>query len=83
MTLKKAYDSISRIILWISVEDIGILAKINVAKNLYKQNSVSIKVANKISIIFKTTKGLVQGCSPSPTLFKTVLEQALAPWKRK
>lgn len=82
--LKKAYDSVPRIKLWETMQKVGIPKElIKATKNLYKCNRVNIKMGNKISGTFRTTKGLLQGCSTSPTLFKIFLEETLKPWKRK
>jgi hypothetical protein len=43
---------------------------IEAIKSLYKGSSSKIKVGNLIAKGFKFTKGLRQGCSLSPTLFK-------------
>jgi hypothetical protein len=40
-------------------------------------------MGNLITKGFKVNKGLRQGCSLSPTLFKIYLERVLRNWKRK
>jgi hypothetical protein len=52
-------------------------------KALYEGSSSKIKIGNLITKGFKVTKGLRQGCSLSPTLFKIHLERVLRNWKRK
>jgi hypothetical protein len=52
-------------------------------KSLCKGSSSKIKVGNLITKGFKVTKGLRQGCSLSPTLFKIYQERVLRNWKRK
>ena len=42
-----------------------------------------MKIGNLIKKGFKVTKGLRQGCSLSPTLFKIYLERVLRNWKRR
>ena len=42
-----------------------------------------MKVGNHITEGFMVTKGLRQGCSLSPTLFKIYLGRALRDWKKK
>jgi hypothetical protein len=56
---------------------------IEAIKLLYKGSSSKIKVGNLITKGFKVTKGLRQGCSLQPTLFKIHLERVLRNWKRK
>lgn len=48
-------------------------------KNVYTDNSVSVKIKQKVDKSFKTSKG----CATSPTLFKIFLEMTLVPWKKK
>ena len=52
-------------------------------KSLYKGSSSKIKIGKLITKGFQVTKGLKQGCSLSPTLFKIYLEGVLRNWKRK
>lgn len=78
--LKKVYDSISRQKPGQLIEQIVITDNlIQAMKTLYRHNKVIIKIGNKFGEIFKTTKGLPQGCSTSPTLFKTFVEHTLRP----
>jgi len=42
-----------------------------------------IKIGNVITKGLKVTKGLRQGCSLSPAVFKIYLEQVLRNWQRK
>ena len=51
--------------------------------NLYVNSHSVVKVGNAFSNPFPTTKGLKQGCSLSPTLFKIYLQEALNNWSRK
>jgi hypothetical protein len=47
-------------------------------QKMYKNNEApQMKVRNRISTSFTTTKGLKQGCGLSPTLFKIYLESVL------
>lgn len=81
--IKKAYDSVPRSELWKAIEEIAVERNlVRAIKDLYKQNMVSIKTGKRISCSFKTTKGLLQGCPISPTLFKIYLEKTLKNWKR-
>jgi len=56
---------------------------IEVIKSLYKGFSWKIEIGNLVTKGFKGTKGLRQGCSLSPALFKIYLERVLRNWKRK
>ena len=63
--------------------NVGVTNLIEAIKSLYEGSSSKIKVGNLITAGFKVTKGLRQGCSLSPTLFKIYLERVLRNWKRK
>lgn len=82
--LQKAFDSVPHNKLWSTLHETTIRSGlIQAVQNLYKNTLTKIKVGNKISEGFDTTKGLKQGCCLSPTLFKIYLERALKVWKRK
>lgn len=82
--LKKAYDTVPRKELWKAMERLDIpITLTNAMKTLYRNNKIHIKVGNKIVNSLTTSKGLLQGCPTSPTLFKIFLEHALTTWKRK
>jgi len=82
--LRKAYDSVPHNKLWEALEKTNIsVTLIKAAKRLYEDVTTKIKMGNKLSNGFTTTKGLKQGCCLSPTLFKIYLEQTLKTWKRK
>ena len=51
--------------------------------NLYKDNTLKIKINNIVSDRFEISKGLRQGCSLSPALFKIYLDWILHVWSRK
>ena len=82
--LTKAYDSVTLNKLWetldISTTNTRLIEAI---KSLYKGSRSKIKIGNLITKDFNVTKGLRQGCSLSPTLFKIYLERVLRNWKRK
>jgi hypothetical protein len=46
-------------------------------------SSSKIKIGNLVTKGFKVAKGLRQGCSLSPTLFKIYLERVSRNWKRR
>jgi hypothetical protein len=56
---------------------------IEAMKLLYKGSSLKIKIGKLITKGFRVTKGLKQGCSLSPTLFKVYLKRVLRNWKTK
>jgi len=82
--LTKAYDSIPLNKLWETLDGLAINTRlIEAIKALYEGSSSKIKIGNLITKGFKVTKGLRQGCSLSPTLFKIYLERVLRNWKRR
>jgi hypothetical protein len=52
-------------------------------KNLYESYFSKIKIGKQPSLGFCITKGLQQGCSLSPTLFKICIQNALENWQKK
>jgi hypothetical protein len=50
---------------------------------MYENSEEQVKVGNRISTSFRTTKGLKQGCAVSPSLFKIYLESVLYSWNKK
>jgi hypothetical protein len=82
--LTKAYDSVPLNKLWETLDKLTINTRlIEAIKSLYKGSSSKIKIGNIIRKGFKVAKGLREGCSLSPTLFKLYQEQVLRNWKRK
>lgn len=82
--LHKAYDTVPLNKLWPSMRKNGI-SKIYVesVKALYCGCSSTVKIGRTVSEEFPITKGLRQGCSLAPLLFKIYLEEVLKSWKRK
>jgi hypothetical protein len=81
--LTNAYDSIPLNKLWEILGGLAINTRlIEAITALYEGSSSKIKIGNLITKGFKFTKGLRQGCSLSPTLFKIYLERVLRNWKR-
>ena len=73
--LTNAYDSVPLNKLWETLDKSTInTGLIEAIKSLYKGSSSKIKIGNLITKGFKVTRGLRQGCSLSPTLFKIYLE---------
>jgi len=70
--LTKAYDSIALNKLWEILDGLAINTRlIEAIKALYEgSSSKKKKIGNLITKTFKVTKGLRQGCSLLPTLFK-------------
>ena len=82
--LTKAYDSVPLSKLWQVLQESKINKKlIKGIKTLYEGSLSKIKRAKEITEGFQVTKGLRQGCSLSPLLFKIYLERALRNWKKK
>ena len=81
--LTKAYDSIPILKLWEVLGESNINSTlIKALQNLYS-NTAQVKIGNKLSHPFNTTKGLCQGCCISPILFKIHKRKALEEWKCK
>lgn len=72
--LTKAYDTIPINKLWEVLERTTIKATvIQVVQQLYQGFTARVKQDHKLFETFTVTKGLRQGCSISPTLFKIYL----------
>ena len=56
---------------------------IGAIKRLYRNSFSKIKIGKQLSSGFYITKGLQQGCSLSPTLFKIYIQKALENWQKK
>ena len=66
--------------LWETLDKSTINKRLTEAKKSFYKGSISkIKVGNHITEGFTVTKGLRQGCSLSPTLFKILAELILQP----
>lgn len=82
--LRKAYDTVPRTKMMEVLEQTEINTKYtNTIRSLYVNTKSSVKVGHQISPEFETTKGLLQGCCLSPTLFKIYISYALNYWSRK
>lgn len=80
--LEKAYDSVPINRLWMAMEKFGIpKSLLHFIKRMYVCKAC-VKVGNRLSTEFSTTKGLRQGCGMSPTLFKIFLEDVLGKWNK-
>jgi hypothetical protein len=82
--LEKAYDSVPLKNLWKALEHYNISTSISRGiKRLYENSFSKIKIGKQLSSGFHVTKGLRQGRSLSPTLFKIYIENALENWQKK
>ena len=73
--IKKAYDSVDRVLLWRILLHIGIPQRlIDILRKLYDDNEICISINGEKSEYFKTTIGLKQGCPLSPLLFAIYFE---------
>jgi len=82
--LEKAYDSVSLENLRKALEHYNIRNSIIKAiKRLYEKSFSKIKIGKQLSSGFYKTKGLRQGCSLSPTLFKIYIKNALENLQKK
>ena len=67
-----------------SMQNFGISSwYVQATRKLYEGCSSTVKLGNNISQEFLVNKGLRQGCSLAPTLFKVYLEEVLKCWKMK
>lgn len=84
MDLQKAYDTVPLTKLWPAMKKNLINeVYINAVKKLYCGSKSYIKKGGKASEEFIVSKGLRQGCSLAPLLFKIYVEEALKKWKRR
>jgi hypothetical protein len=75
---------VPRKVLWSAIRRMGIPQEIIVVvQKMYENSEAQMKVGNRISTSFRTTKGLKQGCRLSPTLIKIYLENVLYNWNNK
>nr|CAH7740812.1 unnamed protein product [Callosobruchus chinensis] len=81
---KKAYDTVPLNKLWPCMEDENISKiYIHAVKELYSGCTGAVKTNKEMSEDFGISKGLRQGCTLAPLLFKIYLQGALKVWKRK
>ncbi len=82
--LEKAYDSIPLQNLWEILNEMSINKNLLMAiKKLYDGAISQVQICKNLSESIFITKGLRQGCSLSPTLFKIYLQKSLETWKKK
>jgi hypothetical protein len=76
--IEKAYDSVPRKLLWQALEQASISEHIrDILKSMYSNNRCQVQVGSSLSREFCTSKGLLQGCCISPTLFKIYIDMSL------
>lgn len=81
--LEKAYDSVPRKLLWTALGMAGINKNTTaIIKEIYKNNKCQIKIGSSLSQVFQNSKGLLQGCCMSPTLFKIYIDICLKSWNK-
>ena len=81
---EKAYDRVPLKNLWKALKYYSISNSIiRAIKTLYENSISRIKIWKQLSSGFYVTKGLLQGCSLSPTLFKIHIQSALENWQKK
>lgn len=79
--LEQAYDNVPRERLWATLKEAGISGSLIMAvRHLYNNDMYQIRCGNRLTDPFRGTKGLKQGCSMSPTLFKIYLHESVKPW---
>lgn len=67
---QRAFDSVNHRILWLSLYNLGISAKlIRILKNLYDNANLRVKQGTMLSDSISITEGVLQGESLSPLLF--------------
>jgi hypothetical protein len=82
--IEKAYDSVPRTLLWQALEQAAISEHIiDILKSMYSNNRCQLKAGSRLSREFYTSKGLLQGCCVSPTLFKIYSDMSLRRWSQK
>ncbi|KAJ4449978.1 hypothetical protein ANN_01385 [Periplaneta americana] len=82
--LEKADDSVPLKKLWEVLKNkVENKLLVNAIGKLCENATSRIKIGKNVSEEFLVTKGLRQGCSLSPTLFKIYIQQALQNWKKK
>jgi hypothetical protein len=82
--LEEAYDSVPRGLLWQALGKADINQSVTqIIRNIYSSNKWRIKIRSNLSDEFCNTKGLLQECPMSPTLFKIYIDTALKEWSKE
>lgn len=82
--LEKAYDTVPLKMLFeiLTKSDLSNVY-VRAIQNIYRNSKSVVKIGSTISEPFSPSKGLRQGCSLSPTLFKIYIQEALRSWRIK
>ena len=80
--LRKAYDSIPRLALWLLLERVGVPpVMLNIIKSLHEGMRVKIRSDGGTSEAFPVTNGLCQGCTMAPVLFNIYFSAVISHWR--
>jgi hypothetical protein len=75
---EKAFDSVKREIMWLTLQEYGIPRKINqIIKILYDGFKCRISHEGKLSEFIEVRNGVRQRCILSPTLFLLILDRVM------
>ena len=78
MILEKAFDSVKREIMWLTLQEYGIPRKIiQIIKILYDGFKCKISHEGKLSDFIEVRNGVRQVCILSPTLFLLILDRVM------
>ena len=80
--LRKAYDSIPRLALWLLLERVGVPpVMLNIIKSLHEGMRVKIQSDGGTSEAFSVTNGLRQGWTMAPVLFNIYFSAVISHWR--
>jgi len=75
---EKAFDSVKKEVMWLTLQEYGIPRKIiEIIKILYDRFKSKICLEGKISKFIEFRNGVRQGCILSPTLFLLILDSVM------
>jgi len=78
MDFEKAFDSVKREIMWLTLQEYGIPRKIfQIIKILYDGFKCKISHEGKLSDVIEGRNGVRQGCILFPTLFLLILDRVM------
>ena len=82
--LVKAFDNVSRQILWQIMKRRGYPQHlIGVLESIYKETKIVILIGDRITRSEYVNQGVRQGCSLSPTLYNIYMDDAIRRWKQQ
>ena len=80
--LRKAYDSISRAVLWQVLQKLGVPpAMLRIIQSLHNGMTASVRVDGKLTDPITVRCGLRQGCTLAPMLFNLYFSAVVASWR--